>query len=60
MNISPLDSPASYTGMMFGWSSAAAWRPSRRKRSRKFWLPTSVLESTFSATGRSRDNCVAR
>ena len=50
MNCTPSASPASYTGMMCGWSTAATARASRTNRLRTASSPA----STFSATTRPR------
>ena len=50
MNCTPSASPASYTGMMCGWSTAATARASRTNR----FLSASSPASTLSATTRPR------
>ena len=59
-NPTPPACPASTTGMMWGWSSPAAVTPSRAKRSRNAGSDDAPGETTFSATTRCSDSCVAR
>ena len=60
MNVTPSHSPASWTATMFGWSSIAATRASNSKRRRASSSPSSGAATTFSATVRCSDSCVAR
>ena len=53
-------SPASNTGMMCGWSRLAAAMPSRAKRARKAASDDDGSVTTFRATARCSDSCVAR
>ena len=56
----PSASPASYTGMTFGWSKLAAAWASARKRCRISSLSNSSGAITLSATIRSSPIWVAR
>ena len=60
MNSTPPASPASYTGMMCGSSTAAAARDSRKNRRRNSASPASPGASSFSATSRSGRSSRAR
>ena len=59
-NGTPFSSPKSYTGRMFGCSSDATMRASRRNRSRKCSSAACVARITFTATVRASFVSVAR